>query len=537
MNWRKVLAFGLVIALIATLGLACAKKGPKAAAEQVLRYNLGTEPETLDPAKMTGIPEFTALMQFMEGLTRIGTNGNPEPGIAKSWEISPDGTKYTFHLRDAVWTSGEPVTAYDFEFAWKRALDPATAADYAYQLYYIKGGQAFNEGKGTADEVGVKAKDAKTLEVTLEAPTPYFLSLTAFQTYMPLPKSLVESNPDWWTKPETMACNGPFKVTVWDHHSKLEYAKNDKYWDAKSVKLSKLIYYMIEESSTELTMFETGEIDFADNPPLPDIDRLKAEGKLKISTLLGTYYYLFQCQKVPINDARVRKALTYAIDRQSLVTNVTKGGQVPATAFVPPQVPDAKPGKDFRTVGGEYFKDNDVATAQKLLAEAGYPGGANFPPVEILYNTSEAHKAIAEAIQEMWKKSLGITGVTLTNQEWGVYLATRDQGTYQIARAGWLGDYLDPMTFLDMWVTGGGNNNTFWGDAEYDRLVEEAKKTLNNEERFAKMHKIEDILFRDNPIAPIYYYVDLWLCKDYVQGIYKSPLGPTDFKWAWIAEH
>lgn len=536
MSWRKKLVpFLVVVMAFAVLASGCTR-GPRAASEQILRYNLGTEPETLDSAMMTGVPEFNVIIELMEGLTRIGPDGRPVPGVAERWEILEDGTKFIFHLRDCKWTNGDPVTARDFEAAWKKALDPEVGAEYAYQMYYVKNGEKYNSGECGPDEVGVKAVNDRTLEVTLEAPAGYFLSLTAFQTYFPQNQKVAQANPDWWTKPETFVGNGPFKLKKWDHHSVLEMEKSETYWDAKSVKLDKLVFYMVEESSTELTMFETGEIDFGDNPPLPDIDRLKAEKKLGVSSQLGTYYYLFNVDKAPLHDPRVRKALCYAIDRQSIVDKVTKGGQVPALAYVPFDIPDAAPDSDFRKVGGNYFKDNDVAEAKKLLAEAGYADGNNFPSLELLYNTSEAHKMIAETIQEMWKQSLGITGIKLANQEWGVYLSTRTQGEYEIARAGWLGDYVDPMTFLDMWVTGGGNNDTNWGDAEYDQLVSTALRTTDPKERFRMMHEMEKILMRDMPIAPIYYYVDLWVIKDYVRDVYFNPLGPKDFKWAWIAE-
>jgi len=537
MHWRKAVVLILVLALMATIGAGC-QKGPKAADEQVIKYNLGVEPETLDPAKQTGIPEFNVLLQYMEGLTRIGPDGKPQPGMAESWETSEDGITWTFHLRDGVvWSNGDPVTAQDFEFAWKRALAPETAADYAYQLYYIKNGETYNAGECAAEEVGVKAIDDKTLEVQLEAAAPYFLSLTAFPTLMPVPKAVVEANESWWAEADTLIANGPFKMTVWEHNSKIEFVPNEDYWDKDALKLDKLVYYMVEEASTELTMFETGEVDYGDNPPLPEIDRLKEEGILKTTTLLGTYYYIFNCEKPPLDDVKVRKALTLAIDRKNICENVTKGGQVPALAFVPYEIPDWKDGSDFREEGGDYYEDADLEQAKKLLEEAGYPDGQGFPEIEILYNTSEGHKAIAEAIAEMWKQNLGIKNVSLTNQEWKVYLATRDEGTFQIARAGWIGDYLDPMTFLDMWVTGGGNNNTFWGDPEYDRLVGEAKRVTDPKERSKIMHDLEDILMENMPVGPIYYYVDLYVMKDHVKDVYISALGPIDFKWAWVAEH
>jgi len=544
MKTKKLVAVFLALVMVAALGAGCTKTQttppapdqPAPKEPMVLRYNLGVEPETLDTAKMTGIPEFNAVLPALEGLTRIKADGMPGPGMAYKWDISEGGTKYVFYLRDAKWSNGDPVTAYDFEFAWKRALDPEVAADYAYMLYHVKGAEAYNSGEGSVDDVGVRALDDKTLEVHLETNAPFFLDLCAFPTYMPVPSKVVKANPDWHASAATFVSNGPFKLTKWEHHSILEYEKNPDYWDKDAVKLDKLVFYMVEESSTELTMFETGEIDYADNPPLPEIDRLKAQGVFKVSSLLGTYYYIFNTEKPPLNDWRVRKALTLAISRKDITEKVTKAGQLPALAWVPPDIPDAKPGPDFREVGGNYFKDNDVETARALLAEAGYPGGKGMPPLEILYNTSEAHKAIAEVIQEMWKKNLGIENVTLTNQEWKVYLATRDAGTFMIARAGWLGDYNDPMTFLDMWVTGGGNNNSRWSNKEYDALVTKARLETDPVKRMQMLHELEDMLFADGawPIMPIYYYVDSYLMKDYVKGVYISPLGPIDFKHAWI---
>ncbi|MCL4553833.1 MAG: peptide ABC transporter substrate-binding protein [Actinobacteria bacterium] len=536
MDWRKLTVFGVIIAMVGVLAAGCAG-GATTASEQVIKYNDISEPETLDPAKSTGVPEANYILQFMEGLTRYDKNGQPKAGIAETWEVSPDGTEYTFHLRDAQWSNGDPVTADDFVFAWKRALDPNTAADYAYQLYYLKNGQAFNEGKATADEVGVKAVDPKTLSVTLEAPATYFLGLAAFPTLMPLPKKVVEANENWWTSADTLVANGPFKIVNWQHNDRVEFEPNEKYWDAKSVKLKKLIYYMVDDESTELTMFDTGEIDYADTPPLAEIDSLKAKGLFKVAPYLGTYYYLFQTEKDPVKDARVRRALAYAVDRKSLVENVTKGGQVPAMAFVPAGIPDGKSKKDFREVGGDYFKDNDVEAAKKLLGEAGYPDGKGFPTLEILYNTLSSHKSIAEAISEMWKKSLNIPQVTMTNQEWKVYLQTRDEGNYQVARAGWLADYVDPMTFLDMWTKDNGNNNTFWSDDEYDRLVGEARRDADLDRRAKTMHKLEEILMRDMPIMPIYFYTNPYLLKDWVKDVIQSPLGFIDFKYAYVTKH
>lgn len=554
---RKLLALTIILTLIVTAGLAgCGKKATEEKkVEQVIRYNLGTEPETMDSAKATGQPEFNVLNAQFEGLVRLDSKFQVQPGMAEKWDISPDQLTYTFHLRDAKWSNGDPVTADDFAYAWFRVLDPKTAADYAYQLYYIEGAQAYNSVALTDDKgnplpdaeaklaeakknVKITVKDPKTLEVKLTSPTPYFLSLMAFPTYFPVHKKTVESNPEWATKPETIISNGPFKLTQWEHQGKLVFEKNANYWDAKTVKLDKMIWTMVQESSTELVMFESGDLDIADNPPSEEMDRLKNEGKVTILPDLAVYYYIFNTEKKPFDDVRVRKALALAIDRAAIVKSVTKSGQIPATAFVPLGLPDVKAGDDFRKVGGDYFKDADIETAKKLLAEAGYPDGKGFPAFEILYNTSEGHKKIAEAVQEMWKKNLGLTNITLTNQEWGVYLETRDQGNFQVARAGWGADYLDAMTFLDLFeLKDGGNNNTRWSDPEYARLIQVAKTNADPAVRIKAMHDAEKILMDNMPIIPFYFYTNPIMIKPKVKDLAVYTFGPTlDFKWAYVTE-
>ncbi len=537
--FKKLLVLLLVLSLVlAVVGVTgCKKSAETPKVEQVLRYNVGAEPQFFDPRKATGIPEFTMLLNLFDGLMRYNLQGQLVPSIAEKYEVSDDGLTWTFHLRDAKWSNGEPVTAYDFEYSWKSALSPEINSEYAYQLYYLKNGEAYNTGKITDPaQVGVKALDDKTLVATLEAPTPYFSSLLTFTTYLPVNKKLDTSNPDWAKSADNYISNGPFMLSKWDHNHLIEVVKNPNYWDAKNVKLEKITFYMVEESSTELMMFENGELDFGTNPPLPEIDRLKQEGVLTISPYLGTYYYMFNVTKPPFDNVLVRKALAAAIDRESIVTNVTKAGQLPATAYVPPGIPDAAPGSDFREVGGTFFEPYEPEKAKQYLAEAGYPDGKGFPTFELLYNTSEAHKIIAEAIQQMWKETLGIN-CTLVNQEWKVYLDNRTSLNYQVARAGWIGDYTDPMTFIDMWVTGGGNNDTGWSNAQYDALVAKAKSTGDQTVRMQAMHDAEKILMDEMPIAPIYFYTRPELIKPYIKDFYTSALGYTDFKQAYIEAH
>jgi len=532
---KKIINLLGIVLLLAFLTLAAGCGSGEEPQGQVLVHNMAAEPESLDPAKIDGIPGATAIYQLFEGLTRMTEDGL-EPAAAESWEVSPDGLTYTFHLRDGIkWSNGDPVTAHDFEYAWKRALAPETGSEYAYQLYYIKNGEAYNAREiNDPDEVGVKALDEKTLEVTLESPAPYFLNLTSFYTLFPVHKETVEANPDWANAPETYVNNGPFNLTNWEHHSKLELVKSDTYWDAENVKLDKLVLTMVGEESTYLTMWENGEIDTIEEPPLADMDRLKAEGKLTIKPYLGIYYYIFNTEKEPFDDPKVRKALALAIDRKQIVDKVTKGGQMPALALVPGGIPDAEPGSDFREVGGDLFEE-DAETARQLLAEAGYPNGEGLPEITILYNTRETNKIIAEAIQEMWKTNLGIEKVKLMNQEWQIYLDSLDQGDFHVARVAWTGDYADPMTFIDLFVTNGSENDGGWSNDRYDELVQTAKSTGDQEVRMKAMHEAEEILMEEMAIMPVFFYT-LPVCEqENVRGVYWDPLGPPHFKYAWIA--
>ncbi|WP_165846287.1 peptide ABC transporter substrate-binding protein [Candidatus Cryosericum odellii] len=572
---RKIVVF-LVLCMLAATFAGCGTKSTGGvatsdmAADQTVRYNLGVEPASLDPALAVGNPELGTLIQLFDGLTRNDKNNVPQPAIATSWDVSTDKLTYTFHLRDAKWSNGDPVTAPDFEYAWKRALAPETAGDFAYQLYYVKNGEAFNkclvqDGKyyaakvdangnpvtttvnGTAvpvadttkpfdvSSVGVKALDDKTLEVNLEGPTPYFIDLTTYPTLFPVDKKVVETNPKWAAAPSTFVCDGPFKPTEWAHNDHLTMVKNDTYWDAATVRLTTVIYDMVEDESTALSMYQSGQLDAAANVPSSELKSLVASGDAQILPYLGTYYLNFNNSKKPFNDPRVRQALTLAINRQQIVDNVTKGGELPAMAFIPYGFPDATPNSDFRKVGGEtYFKDNDIATAQKLLADAGYPGGKGFPAFTYLMNTSSLHKAIAEAIQQMWKKNLGIT-CTLKNEEWGVFLQDRDNLNYDVARAGWTADYMDPNTFLDLYITGGGNNDLGWTSKVYDQAIATEKATADQTARLKAMHLAEDTLMKDFAISPIYFYTNPVLLSKRVKDFYQGSIGFVDWKYAYMA--
>ncbi|HEY3366280.1 MAG TPA: peptide ABC transporter substrate-binding protein [Symbiobacteriaceae bacterium] len=565
----------LLLALVMVVLVGCTSKpaptatpAPEPKKDMVIRINVGTDPKNLDPGISTGVPEANIELQLYEGLMRLDKDGRAVPGLAAAMpEVKDGGATYVFKLRDGIkWSNGDPITAEDFVWSWKRALDPMTASEYSYQLYYIKGGEALNtiplnkvdekgkeildankkptprpdadvkaDIKKMADALGVKAVDAKTIEIKLEAPSPYFLSLLAFHTLRPVHRKTVEANPtDFFRKPETMVTSGPFTLKSWAPKDKIVLVKNPGYYDAAKVKLDRIEYYLVDNETTVTQMYESGQLDIVEsgvsNAELP---RLKKEkpNDLKILPDLGTYYYRFNTTKAPTNDAKVRKALTLAIDRKAIVENITKAGQIPATAFVPSGIPDVS--GDFRANGKDFFKDNDVEAAKKLLADAGYPDGKGFPKLTILYNTSEGHKKIAEAIQEMWKKNLGIT-VELTQQEWAVYLDSQAKLNYQVSRAGWIGDYIDPMTFIDMWVTGGGNNQTGWTNKAYDDLVKKAKATDDQKIRMTAQHDAEKILMDEMPIMPIYFYVRVRLVNPKVKNWAEPLTSGMDLREAFV---
>ncbi|MGS0744543.1 peptide ABC transporter substrate-binding protein [Syntrophomonas erecta subsp. sporosyntropha] len=535
---KRFLVGLLILSLLAILVAGCGGGG-KTGEEKVVRYNHGQEPETIDPIQNTSTDGGTIAAAVFEGLTALDADNKSIPGVAENWDISPDGMTYTFHLRkDAKWSDGKPVTAKDFAYSWQRALDPNTKAEYAYQLFYIKNGEEFNAGNAKAEDLGIKVIDENTLEVTLNAPTPYFLNLTSFPTLMPVRQDIIEKNGDQWArKAETYIGNGPFKAVEWVSKDHLKLVKNGDYWDKDRVKIAGIMITFIGDESTMLSSYEAGELDVIDSIPLTEIARLKKESnELNIIPQAGTYYYAFNTQKAPFDNVKVRKAFALAIDRQTVVDKIRKTG-TPATGFVPFGIPDATPDKDFRSVGGDFFPVKaDVAQAKKLLAEAGYPGGKGFPEVTLIYNSTEEHKILAEAMLEMWKQNLGISNIKLANMEWGVFIPTRQKGDFQIARDGWIGDYNDPMTFIDLFTTDNGNNDPQWKNAEFDQLVKKARTASNEQERMSILHQAEKLFLDEAIMAPVFFYTQNSMVKPYVKNLHVSPLGFTYFDRVEISQ-
>ncbi len=502
---------------------------------------LASEPQTIDPALNSAVDGAIMINHMFEGLVKWVDDGEGNavtaPGQAESWEkvVNDDGTvTYTFTLRDGIkWSDGQPVTAGDFEYSWKRLANPETAADYCYMIDMVQGYASVADGSADPDTLGVKALDDKTLEVTLSYDCPYFEEIMAFPATFPVRQDVVEGNDEWTYDVSTYIGNGPYKMAEWSHNAYILAEKNENYYDYDNLGPDTIRFTLLDDANAMLAAYNSGELDFIENFPTDEMANYLASGEITVADYLGTYYVCFNTEDEVFSDPLIREAFSLAIDRNYIVENVSQAGEVPATAYVPSGVNDAEgpSGDDFRTVGGEYYSvaeedyEANCERARELLAEAGYPNGEGFPTVEYTYNTDDKHKAIAEALQNMWQEVLGVT-VTLSNQDWNVFLESRKQGDYQIARNGWIADYNDPCSFLDMWYTGGGNNDAQYSNPEYDALIDAAKATSNQEERMAAFHQAEDILIgQDSVLAPIYFHTQPYMLADDIQGMYYTPLG------------
>ncbi len=505
------------------------------AADQTLRYNLGADPLTLDPQLNSAVDGSHIVNNVFEGLMRE-KDGEVVPAMAESYTVSEDGLVYTFKLRDALWSDGQPVTAGDFEFAWKRGADPKTASEYMYifESANILNAGEIARGEKSIDELGVKAIDDKTLEVTLSAPTDYFLGLTGFATLMPVRADLVDSEGAWAKDPATYIGNGPFKMSEYKMGDQIVLVKNENYWNAENVNLEKIVMYMIVDESTAHTKYTAGELDVNEFIPTDEIPTLIAEDPtFYIMPKIGTYYYAFNMNNEAIKDARVRQALSLAINREQIVKEVTKGGQKVAYGFMPEGITDNE-GNSFTETAGDYGVNpkGDVEKAKALLAEAGYPDGVGLPEIEILYNTSESHKLIAEAMQEMWKQNLGIN-VKLTNQEWAVFQETTNNNAFDsLARRGWIGDYNDPQTMLEIFESDNTQNIGRYNSEAFDTEMQLSRETMGAE-RMEHLYKAHDILMEDMPIVPIYYYVTNMMIQD---SVHDLELTSTSKLWFGDAE-
>jgi oligopeptide transport system substrate-binding protein len=518
---RVVFSLPLVAGVLALLLMCgCARERPveSAAREGLLLVGNGPEPQALDPHVTTGLSELAIQMAVFEGLVSPHPETlEPVPAVAASWTCSEDGLTWRFRIRDSArWSDGTPVAAADFVAAWERALNPAQGTPYAHMLYVLKGAEAYNRSEtvGFAD-VGVKAVDAGILEVRLERPVAYFLSLLMHPVWYPIPSHLGQSSTTsgrvgQWTNPDSFVGNGPFTLKEWLPNQYLEVERNPMYWDLDTVKLQGIRFYAIDEPGAEERAFLSGQLHITDALPPARVAAYRREQSelLRIDPILGTYYILPNVREGVLSDPRVRRALSLSIDRKAIVDNLLGAGQLPAAGFVPPNMPG---------YGSTATLAHDPATARALLAEAGYPGGKGFPVIEYLLNSSESHRKIGEALQGMWRDELGIE-IQLVNQEWRTYLQRRASSDFQLARASWMGDYAEPSTFLDLWTADSGNNWAGWVNAGYDALMASARDAVDPAQRMRLYRQAEEVLIRDQAIIPLYHYVTVYLKDPALQG-------------------
>ncbi len=501
--------------------------------EGILHYGNGAEPQGLDPHVVTGVPENHLIRALFEGLAvKNPITLEPEPGVAERWTFNDDRSVITFYLNpNAKWSNGEQVTADDFVWSWNRALHPETGNLYAYMLYPVKNAEAYAKGEVSEfSEVGVKALDETTLRVTLNAPTPYFIQLMDhYSTFAVHPETLLKFGKMTdrftpWTRVGNIVSNGAFVLEDWALNRHIKMIKNQEYWDKDNVSLNGVVFYPTENEVSEERMFRVEQLHRTEGVPLDKVPVYRAipESPYMQDPYLGTYYYLVNIDRPPVDDVRVRQALSMSLDREQLARTVMQEVVIPAYSITPPGTLGYQPPKLF---------DFDPEKARQLLAEAGYPNGEGWPGLDIIYNTNEAHRKIAVAVQQMWKKYLNVD-ITISNQEWKVYLNAVSQRDFQVARRGWIGDYVDPNNFLDLFITDGGNNNTGFANDYYDEMILQlAPRAPTEEERFAIFHEAETLLMQQMPIIPIYTYATRHLVHPSVEGMSANLMDSLNLKY------
>ena len=537
---KSLVAAGILTALVAgnVATAAVVPAGVQLAEKQTLVRNNGSEVQSLDPHKIEGVPESNINRDLFEGLLISDVDGKPSPGVAEKWE-NKDFKVWTFHLRkDAKWSDGTPVTAHDFVYSWQRLANPNTASPYASYLQY---GHIVNiddiiAGKKPVTDLGVKALDDHTFEVTLSEPVPYFYKLLVHSSVSPVPRAAVEKFGEKWTQPANIVTNGAYKLKDWVVNERIVLERNTNYWDNAKTVINQVTYLPISSEVTDVNRYRSGEIDMTyNNMPIELFQKLKKEipNEVHVDPYLCTYYYEINNQKAPFNDVRVRTALKLALDRDIIVNKVKNQGDLPAYSFTPPYTDGAK------LVEPEWFKwsqEKRNEEAKKLLAEAGYTAEKPLT-FDLLYNTSDLHKKLAIAAASIWKKNLG-ANVKLENQEWKTFLDTRHQGNYDVSRAGWCADYNEPTSFLNMVLSDSSNNTVHYKSPAFDKLIADTLKVTDEAQRSELYSKAEQQLDKDSAIVPVYYYVNARLVKPWVGGYSgKDPMDNIHVKDLYIIKH
>lgn len=497
--------------------------------QRALKINIGDEPQTLDPRRARDLTCQTISRMLFEGLVRMDQNEKIELALAESVEISSDLKTYTFHLKESSWSNGDAVTATDFVYAWGRMLSVDFPCDTAFHLYVIKNAKAINEGKKNLDAFGAMALDDKTLVIELENPTPYFLDLIAIPAFFPVNKKVDEKTPSWSQNAATYVCNGPFQLSAWKHQDHLIITKNNRYWDAPSVKLNSIELQMLQEE-TELKMFEKRHLDWAGSPlgnfPVDAIKSFKNSSSLKSKEMLGTYFIRVNTERNVLKHAPMRRAFALAIDRQAIVEHVTQGNQLPATGLVPTCLEIQKE---------PYFQDADLLNAKKLFSEsltALSLKNKDLSEISLLYPSSERSHLVAQALQQQWFDAFGIR-VKLEGVEGKVYLDKLSNQDYHLAIGSWTADFPDPINFLEVFkYKNGGSNNTLWENSRFIDLLDKSSQIADASLRKVILGESEKILMEEMPIIPVFYYSMLYVNQPELKDVVLSSMGQIDFRWA-----
>lgn len=537
-NFRLLSAVFCLLATVLGFTAGCKKRETpveRGNREGIFHLSIGSEPSDLDPHTVTGLGDAKLIQALFDPLVSFepGTLA-PVPALAERWEISPDGLTYTFHLRaDAKWSDGSVLTAQDCVDSWRRILTPTLAADYAYFLYLIRGAEAYHQGRTTDfSTVGAVARDARTLVATLTHPAPYFLQILLNSCWRPVNVRAIAAagdpyrrgNP--WTRPGRLLSSGPFVLKEWTTQQRVVVEKSPTYYDRDRVRLNAVHFYPTDSIDAEERAYRAGQLHATWSLPLSKVLPAQRENNpaLRIDRNMETYFFRLNVRKAPLNDVRVRRALALAVDRDTIAGKILPGGRAPAPTFVPPLL------KGYTPPARQAY---DLAAARQLLAEAGHAGGAGLPPIEILYNNSEILRLVAEAIQQMWHRDLGIE-VRLVNQEYKSVFASRRAGDYQVLLGSWTADYLDATTFLDLWRSDSGNNHTGWSDPAYDALSNRANTIADPAARAAVLAQAEALVLDAAPIIPLYFNTHVYLLHPAVQGWHPTPTDHSDFRYVWL---
>ena len=539
---KRKLALALALAMsVSLLASACGGSSGSgsgsgggsdtASSGNTLDVQVGPSPETIDPALNSAVDGANMILHAFEGLLKFDKDNNVVPGLAESYEVSDDGLTYTFHLRDGLkWSDGSDLTAADFEYSWKRVADPATAAPYGYDLLnMIEGYDAASEGD--LDALQAVAEDDSTFVVTLSNPCIYFDKIAAFAVMVPVQQAAVETGDSWSTNPETYVTDGPYCVSEYTPGDRIVMTKNENYWDAGSITFDTIVWHLIEDANASYAAYQDGTLDMIKDVPTEEIPSLEGSDEFIVEPIMGTYYITFNTKKAPFDDAKVREALSLAIDRDYVANTVMQGTFSPAKNFVGPGVSDAADGSSFEEVTtekyGDHFDNSDyeanLAKAKELLAQAGYPDGEGFPEFNYLTNDASYHKPVAEYLQSAWAE-LGLT-MNVNIQEWQTVTADRRAGNFDVARNGWVYDWDDPSNMINLLETNNGNNDGKYSSAEFDSLVDQARKSVDVEEHYDLLHQAEQVVLNDAAMAPVAYYNEFYLQKTNLKGTWHSPYG------------